>query len=123
MESRRTWTFILLIMTEQQQQPITPPPELVRQWTTEAASANIADERYIAIAAARWGADQQLEICRKWLEDQGYHPEVPRDMYNDCRPNDKRRSVLKQFKSSGFKYSHPKLYKEILVVLEEQLNE
>lgn len=49
-------------MTEQQHL-ITPPPKLVRQWNTEAASANMADERYIANAAARWGADAELEAC------------------------------------------------------------
>ena len=46
-----------------QQHPITPPPKLVRQWDQEAATAPMADQRYIAIQAARWGADQELEGC------------------------------------------------------------
>ena len=54
-------------MTEQH--PITPPPELVRKWNEEAATAPMADQRYIAIQAARWGADQELEACCEWLQD------------------------------------------------------
>lgn len=42
--------------------PITPPPELVQEWDKEAATAPMADQRYIATQAARWGADQQLQF-------------------------------------------------------------
>lgn len=45
------------------QHSITPPPKLVRKWNEEAATAPMADQRYIAIQAARWGADQELEAC------------------------------------------------------------
>ena len=48
--------------------PITPPPELIRQWNTEAAYAKISDQRYIATQAARWGADTEMEACCEWLE-------------------------------------------------------
>jgi hypothetical protein len=41
--------------------PITPPPELVQQWHTEAG--NQPFHVYIAAQAARWGADQELEAC------------------------------------------------------------
>ena len=43
--------------------PITPPPKLIRKWNEEAATAPMADQRYIAIQAARWGADQELDAC------------------------------------------------------------
>ena len=49
--------------------PITPPSELVRKWNEEAATAPMAYQRYIAIEAARWGADQELEACCAWLWD------------------------------------------------------
>jgi hypothetical protein len=49
------------------QHPITPPPELIRKWNEEAATAPMADQRYIATQAARWGADQELEACCEWL--------------------------------------------------------
>jgi hypothetical protein len=50
--------------------PITPPPELVRKWNEEAATAPMADQRYIATQAARWGADQELEACCEWVENE-----------------------------------------------------
>ena len=53
-------------MTEQQH-PITPPPELIRKWDKEAATVPMADQYYIAIQAARWGADQQLNADCEWL--------------------------------------------------------
>ena len=47
-----------------QQHPITPPPELVGQWT---ALANEEEGckvwSAIATQAAHWGADQELEAC------------------------------------------------------------
>ena len=49
--------------------PITPPPELIRKWNEEAATAPMADQRYIAIQAARWGADQELKACCDWMSN------------------------------------------------------
>jgi hypothetical protein len=51
--------------------PITPPPELVQQWRRSGpadAAANNAYEHHIATQAARWGADQQLELDARWLD-------------------------------------------------------
>jgi hypothetical protein len=42
-----------------QQHPIIPPPELVQQWI----DANKTWLRGIALEAAQWGADQELEAC------------------------------------------------------------
>ena len=62
-----------------QEHPITPPPELVREWYHEAnlsgapyedSFPNIAYEQHIATRAAQWGADQELEACCEWLEQQ-----------------------------------------------------
>jgi hypothetical protein len=51
--------------------PITPPPELLQQWATEYwgnPGESIGEgEKYIAIQAARWGADQELETCVEWM--------------------------------------------------------
>jgi hypothetical protein len=52
--------------------PITPPPELVKQWWKDAQQANYSDGlpcwlNYIATQAARWGADQELEACCEWF--------------------------------------------------------
>jgi hypothetical protein len=54
--------------------PITPPPELVQQWGHDANLSGVphndehwAYEQHIAIRAAQWGADQELEACCEWL--------------------------------------------------------
>ena len=53
--------------------PITPPPELVQQWVQATESNDCIGafptnfEKRICIAAARWGADQELEACCEWL--------------------------------------------------------
>ena len=52
------------------QHPITPPLELVGQWSeTIYQQTEQDDERdlYIATAAARWGADQELDACCAWI--------------------------------------------------------
>jgi hypothetical protein len=45
------------------QHPITPPPELIKQWQTEGRSYDVLG---FAIKAAQWGADQELEACCEW---------------------------------------------------------
>jgi hypothetical protein len=65
-----------------QQHSITPPPELVEKVSLEAIVAFPDDEsgaveideardEYIAQFFAQWGADQELEACRQWLEING----------------------------------------------------
>ena len=62
-----------------QEHPITPPPELFAEWIASSmktvgrtipendrgATGLIAGE--VAIQAARWGADQELEACCEWI--------------------------------------------------------
>ena len=45
--------------------PITPPPELVQQWTDEYIKDKpaCAAPEFIATRAAQWGVDQELEAC------------------------------------------------------------
>ena len=66
--------------------PITPPSELVEQWTAEAMKGwrtNGIYERDIAIQAAQWAADQELEACVEWLDRNspvigGFHLRIDR---------------------------------------------
>jgi hypothetical protein len=56
------------------QHPITPPTELVRQWSIKAEEEHQPTVAYsmvslLAAKAARWGADQELEACCKWLDE------------------------------------------------------
>jgi hypothetical protein len=49
------------------QHPITPPPKLVGEWSTEAGKLNLRTPSnlvHVANRAAQWGADQELEACR-----------------------------------------------------------
>lgn len=55
------------------QHPITPPPELVQQWTSLANEG----EGYevwssIALWAAQWGADTELQQCCDLVDDLPY---------------------------------------------------
>jgi len=53
------------------QHPITPPPELVQQWSdiALAASGMFEVKMQFATLAARWGADQELEACCELVRD------------------------------------------------------
>ena len=67
--------------------PITPPPELVQQWYNECPEANEASLPYVATQAARWGADQELLACGKYLEKcAAWEEEDVTEMYNYRRP-------------------------------------
>jgi hypothetical protein len=67
-------------MTEQQH-PLTPPPETVEQWANASAltyreNGTYAQHEYaLATAAARWGADQELDACVEWLDREGWSGE------------------------------------------------
>jgi hypothetical protein len=64
-----------------QQHPITPPPELVQQWTDaywgEPGQYVGIDDEALATRAAQWGADAELEACCEWLQD----PDLNVDTY------------------------------------------
>lgn len=51
---------------------ITPPPELVREWAKTCPPYEVPAD-HIAIQAARWGADQELEACCEWLREAKNH--------------------------------------------------
>jgi len=54
------------------QHPITPPPELVRQWgiasPCKCDNTHWAYEQFIAAEAAQWGANQELQHCAGWVD-------------------------------------------------------
>jgi len=51
--------------------PITPPPELIAKWASSMCGY---------YKAARWGADQELEACCKWLSSRSSLTEKLRDV-------------------------------------------
>ena len=62
------------------QHSITPPPELVEQWTDAIHQLDESfdwSDLYIATQAASWGANQELEACCEWLLEHGYDLAMP----------------------------------------------
>jgi hypothetical protein len=60
------------------QHPITPPSKLVREWLGTYFGTTIAGEvseveLALATQAARWGADQELEACCKYMQHEDFH--------------------------------------------------
>jgi hypothetical protein len=68
------------------QHPITPPLELVWEWTS-LANEEDGDDVWIFITtqAARWGADQELEACEMYLAQSPY-PSWAKDFRAARRP-------------------------------------
>jgi hypothetical protein len=59
-------------MTTPEQHPITPPPWLMPHWSEtwhKAQVKHVSHVEFVAIEAARWGANQELEACCKIMED------------------------------------------------------
>ena len=60
--------------------PITPPTSLVQSWIARPACQDyFSTVEEVAIEAARWGADQELEACCHLLRQQGF------DVVDDLR--------------------------------------
>ncbi len=56
------------------QHRIIPPPALVQQWNTEGRYQDYCTlTESIAVRAAQWGADQELEACHEWLREAKNH--------------------------------------------------
>jgi len=75
--------------------PITLPPELVLQWIAEIRHEDdlvqvAPSDLHLAIRAAQWGADQELEACCKWFQDfykfESWMPHDLKHLRADCRP-------------------------------------
>ena len=51
--------------------PITPPPELVQEWTQPSGYKVLPGWlKEILQKTAQWGADQELEACCEWLRNE-----------------------------------------------------
>ena len=70
-----------------QQHPITPPPELVEQWsaTEDYSIAPAWMLNNLATRAAQWGADMELEACCEWLDRNNQWARVDIDELRDGR--------------------------------------
>ena len=77
------------------QHPITPPPALVTDWLADSLKPDADSSRHskigrtaehVALHAARWGADQELEACCEWLERNYNYPQVNHPLRAARRP-------------------------------------
>lgn len=77
-------------MTDQQH-PITPPQCLINQWWEDAPEDDELEfTKYVAIKAAQWGSDQELEECCAWLDEHlAYENNVTNNLRADRRPKPK----------------------------------
>ena len=103
--------------------PVTPPPELVKQWLAEPeyvsgwngkrTMISVTDHRFsnICAKAAQWGADQELEACCEWLGDA---PVVYNDN-DDLHPGSYLRDVRRP--------KAPSLKEEALLVIDTAVND
>ena len=57
--------------------PITPTSELVEMWEAEVSHTTKDETWHVAVQAARWGADQELEACCQWLLEHGHNIAMP----------------------------------------------
>ncbi len=91
--------------------PVTPPPELVQQWLEELYGGPVSvispfDQR-VLIAAAQWGADQELLACGNYLKQcAAWEEEDVTELYNYRRPRPLSLKELalesvKRFEKSG----------------------
>ena len=69
-----------------QEHPISPSSKLIAQWMNQAEQWEGAYEHDIAVQAARWGADQELEACCEWFLSEGWHPDHPNKLRSNRRP-------------------------------------
>jgi hypothetical protein len=66
-------------MTQDYPKPIAPPPEITGEWWIAWDALDESErpplEDFIAIRAAQYGADQELEACCDWLDKEGWSGE------------------------------------------------
>jgi hypothetical protein len=66
------------------QHPVTPPPDKIHNWLQlEKVDCTLGQ---IITIAAQWGADQELEACVEWLEQNQGRWEIPASLRAARRP-------------------------------------
>jgi hypothetical protein len=87
-----------------QEHPITPSPELIAKWASQAVkAANCSADVTVSVAtqAARWGADCELNACCEWLEQNQGRWEIPMALREARRPSPKPPETIEV---DGFTY-------------------
>jgi hypothetical protein len=110
--------------------PITPPPELRGLWAQQAQRLTPHDITgwldYVATQAAQWGADQELEACINFVDDNEL---CDQNFYNILRtarrpkPPSLKEQALKALHTSVDLDEFPKQYDTIRRALEALPND
>lgn len=69
--------------------PITPPFKLVREWQdiwNRATIKDVSNFEFVATQAARWGADEQLEMDATWVALQTSNQMSSKRLIAEMRP-------------------------------------
>ena len=107
--------------------PITPPPELIKDWHDEWNESDQivrSSRTHIAIRAAQWGADQELEACCEWMAD-----ETPTNYINALRaarrpkPPSLKEQALKVLSETELRHEWTMADEDIIRRALEQLND
>jgi hypothetical protein len=77
-----------------QQHPITLPPKVLQQLRSKAPAEGWFRDAWIAEQAAKWGADQELEACCEWLENQPQWMEDLRAARRSKPPSLKKQALM-----------------------------
>jgi hypothetical protein len=105
-----------------QEHPITPPPELIREWQIKIENCSKRADREAFVAKVfQLGADYELEACRLWVsENESIYDAGELVEYRRPKPK-----TLKEMKERGIKallecyrYIPDDLYYEIKKVIE-----
>jgi len=111
-------------MTEQH--PITPPLEVMLKLRSQFHNGETLEATWTLAFQA--GADQELEACTKWIEDCGYHPSVPKDLFAARRPKppslkqqalEELENMVKAAKDFGFGGTDPTAIRRVLEQLDD----
>jgi len=94
---------------------ITPPPELVQQWSDIAltASGMFEVKMQFATLAAQWGADQELEACCELLDNLGGNGGMIR-RYRRPKPPSLKEQALKELDKVDMLWATEEFGKETL---------
>ncbi len=109
------------------QHPLTPPPELVREWRKQAPrlpDGGIAREDWLMARAYEAGADQELEACCEWLSLCGCNS-IASALRTDRRPKapSLKEQALAALSEIEDRHAGPTIQEELIRRALEQLDD
>ena len=108
-------------MNQDYKHPITPPPELVQQWYDQAKQDPCGPINWVAVRAAQWGADQELEACLEWVccETTAFAADLKAARRPEPKPPSLKEQALTVLDDANLDAAHENILRRAL----EQLND